>query len=566
MGMIRMGTLGLLLVAQSALAEAPAPKGGFDWKELRSVPLLSGGRLKPLDSYAREVVLFITGTRHFKGWDPVELMASWISEPSRWENEEFIQVSREDVRRQIGVDEKRGRFSPHELVASSSLAQYAQRMSAPSNQPMQVGLGGVSKEDPREKELRRVMERVGLYRNVISGEAWPLIPAPGEEAWHSLASQTQDGGEEIRRLMGETMISYRDGQPEEFTRKVAQTKQAVIAKMDQRSDNLERSLSAEVLYNRWHPFRMSWILYLLAALAGTLNMGFRKTLGGKGEQVTRWGLFAFAALGVAVHVAGMALRSYISGRPPVTNMYESVIWVAFGAMAFAWILFGVTQQTILLVSASVAATFALIVADSAPAVMDPSIQPLVPVLRSNLWLTIHVLTITLGYAAFTLSLALGNVTLFQYIRASTGKGGKQVNARILSLNQLTYRATQFGVVLLAAGTILGGIWADYSWGRFWGWDPKEVWALIALLGYIAILHARYTGWVGQFGFAAWSVVAYVLVVMAWYGVNFVLGAGLHSYGFSSGGQGTVAVFTLAQLAYVAAAYALFRGKKRSAAA
>jgi ABC-type transport system involved in cytochrome c biogenesis permease subunit len=117
------------------------------------------------------------------------------------------------------------------------------------------------------------------------------------------------------------------------------------------------------------------------------------------------------------------------------------------------------------------------------------------------------------------------------------------------------------VVLLAAGTILGGIWADYSWGRFWGWDPKEVWALIALLGYVAILHARYTGWMGQFGFAAWNIIAFSLVVMAWYGVNFVLGAGLHSYGFSSGGQGFVASFISIQFAWVGYVMWLYRKNK-----
>jgi ABC-type transport system involved in cytochrome c biogenesis permease subunit len=120
---------------------------------------------------------------------------------------------------------------------------------------------------------------------------------------------------------------------------------------------------------------------------------------------------------------------------------------------------------------------------------------------------------------------------------------------------------QFGVALLAAGTILGGIWADFSWGRFWGWDPKEVWALIALLGYTTVIHARFTGWMKPFGFAAWTVVSFTLVLMAWYGVNFVLGVGLHSYGFSSGGFTGVMFFTLLQLAYVGWAVVVKRGKK-----
>ena len=113
-------------------------------------------------------------------------------------------------------------------------------------------------------------------------------------------------------------------------------------------------------------------------------------------------------------------------------------------------------------------------------------------------------------------------------------------SRLLSivkpLSNFVYRAMQVGVLLIAAGTILGGVWADYSWGRFWGWDPKEVWALITLLVYLVPLHGRFAGWVSTFGLVAASVVCFLSVIMAWYGVNFVLGVGLHSYGFVEGGS------------------------------
>jgi cytochrome c biogenesis factor len=117
-----------------------------------------------------------------------------------------------------------------------------------------------------------------------------------------------------------------------------------------------------------------------------------------------------------------------------------------------------------------------------------------------------------------------------------------------------YRAVQIGVILLAAGTILGGVWADYSWGRFWGWDPKETWALIALLGYLALIHARFRGMVGSFGFLAGCVIAFLLVLMAWYGVNFILGQGKHSYGFSSGGTSYVATYCTMQILFFGWAY------------
>jgi cytochrome c biogenesis factor len=109
------------------------------------------------------------------------------------------------------------------------------------------------------------------------------------------------------------------------------------------------------------------------------------------------------------------------------------------------------------------------------------------------------------------------------------------------------------VLLLAVGIMLGGVWADYSWGRFWGWDPKEVWSLVALLGYLVVLHSRFAGWVGHRGLAALAVACFAFVVMAWYGVNFVLGAGLHSYGFGGGGQAYVYAAVVLQLAYVAVA-------------
>jgi ABC-type transport system involved in cytochrome c biogenesis permease subunit len=200
----------------------------------------------------------------------------------------------------------------------------------------------------------------------------------------------------------------------------------------------------------------------------------------------------------------------------------------------------------------------MVIADVAPAMLDQGLNPLVPVLRSNYWLTVHVLTITLGYAAFALTFGLGNVALYHFARRAPGYMGK-----VETLNQLTYRAMQFGTVLLAAGTILGGVWADYSWGRFWGWDPKETWALIALLCYLVILHGRFTNWVGQFAFASLSVMGFLSVLMAWYGVNFILGVGLHSYGFSSGGFTGVSIFVSVQMIYVAMTTYLYKSGRKS---
>jgi cytochrome c-type biogenesis protein CcsB len=211
-------------------------------------------------------------------------------------------------------------------------------------------------------------------------------------------------------------------------------------------------------------------------------------------------------------------------------MYESVIWVGFGIAAVALIFELIYRAKYYLLAAAPLSVICLILSDKLPAILDPSIKPLVPVLRDNFWLSIHVPTITLSYASFALSLGIGHIILGNYLFSPNAK------ERINQLSQLNYRVIQIGVLLLTTGIILGGIWAHFSWGRFWGWDPKETWALIALLCYLAPLHGRLVGWLKNFGMAVVSVVCFNAVLMAWYGVNFVLGTGLHSYGFSTGGS------------------------------
>jgi ABC-type transport system involved in cytochrome c biogenesis permease subunit len=281
-------------------------------------------------------------------------------------------------------------------------------------------------------------------------------------------------------------------------------------------------LDLEMEFDRVQPFHWAWIMMLVAAVA------FIATLAVNSRVCYGLGWLAFlTALGYQLF--GFFVRMVLSGRPPVTNIYETVIWVGFMSSIFGLVLELIYRRTVIVLAASLVSALGLVLADQLPLALDPKINPLVPVLRSNYWLTIHVLTIVSSYAAGSLAWGLGNVALallaFGTVRRDIVK----------TLSQFTYRAIQIAVLLLAAGTFLGGWWAAESWGRFWGWDPKEVWALIALVCYIIPLHARYIGWVKDFGLAVAAVVCYAAIVMSWYGVNFVLAAGLHSYGFGGGG-------------------------------
>jgi len=311
----------------------------------------------------------------------------------------------------------------------------------------------------------------------------------------------------------------------------------------------ESKLRLEYFYNHFDGFyRAIWLYGLAFALLLTAHWR------GAGRALSIAGVVV-ALVALVFHATGIVLRCLIGGRPPVTNMYESIIWVSFAVSFFGMIFFARYRTPIYLLAALPVTFVALLLVHQMPIAMPASIDPLVPVLRDNFWLTIHVLTITLSYAAFALAMGFGHILLFRYAR------NPRETRRDAPMHFWLYRVLQLGVLLLAAGTILGGVWANYSWGRFWGWDPKETWALIALLCYITTLHGKLAGWWTQFGLVVASVVCFLAVLMAWYGVNFVLGKGLHSYGFGIGGESYVATFVILDLLFVGFAVWRYRSSR-----
>jgi ABC-type transport system involved in cytochrome c biogenesis permease subunit len=311
-------------------------------------------------------------------------------------------------------------------------------------------------------------------------------------------------------------------------------------------------LGLEQTFNKVVPFQKAWVLMLLSALFFCLSLG----LDSKGCYIAAWAFF-IGSLGFQLF--GFFVRVIISGRPPVTNMYETVVWVAFMSAIFGAILEAVYRKKVIALAAAMVATLGLVLADQMPLALDPKINPLVPVLRSNFWLTIHVLTIVSSYAGGTLAWGLANVALFLIIF------GKNKADTVKVLSTFTYRALQIAVLLLAAGTFLGGWWAAYSWGRFWGWDPKETGALIALVCYVIPLHMRYIGWIRDFGLAVSAILCYAMILFSWYGINFVVPAGLHSYGVGNGGAGWVYWAGLINIEWVLAATWMYWNKQEALA-
>jgi ABC-type transport system involved in cytochrome c biogenesis permease subunit len=317
--------------------------------------------------------------------------------------------------------------------------------------------------------------------------------------------------------------AYRQGDDEDFRSAAVAFRQELRAAADpDYLAEVERWIPWELVLDQTRPFRWAWVLMLAAAAAFALQMN-------TGWQLAyRFGWF-LAIAGLAVQAFGFGLRSIIAGRAPVGNLYETVICVAFLAAVFAAVLELIYRRTVIVLAGCGVAVLGLMLADQLPLVLDPAIGPLAPVLRNNFWLTVHVVTIVASYAAATLAWGLGNVSL-----ALLAFGRPQPET-LRSLALYTYRALQITVVLLASGTVLGAWWASEAWGRYWGWDPKETGAVIALLGYVIPLHARYVGWIREFGLAVAAVLCYAGVILSWYVINFVIAAGLHSYGFGGGG-------------------------------
>lgn len=515
--------------------------GELDYGTLSLIPIQEGGRVKPLDTFARESVRFVTGRESYEGKDPLGTVLDWAAHPQNWDNKDFLLVENLDFRSLIGIPKEQQRVSPQFLINHEGFIAYAKSSYAKQEKKMTL--------DPKEKEALAVFGRLQRYEDVKSGAALALIPVVNtstqkwgtmgdlNRAYHENRASMPEAALAVLGSFAGVLGAYDKADPVKFETE-SQLLSQILSQIGGKDYPDPGKMKLEVRFNALKPFRLAWIIYLVTALLIGLSFIF------KSPKAYRWiyvpGFVLFVS-GVVLSAYGFVLRCLIAGRPPVSNMYESLIWVIFGMTVFALVFEIIYKTRFFVLAGSILAWVGFVLADNVPTVLDPSIQPIEPVLRSNFWLTIHVLTITLSYAAFLLSLGIGHVCLWTLWNHPDHK------EKLKRQTQLMYRVVQVGVVLLAAGTILGGVWANYSWGRFWGWDPKETWALIALLGYVAILHGRLAGWLRELGFTIGVVGAYLGVLMAWYGVNFILGVGLHSYGFSKGGLPYVIAFVTVEI-------------------
>jgi ABC-type transport system involved in cytochrome c biogenesis permease subunit len=390
-------------------------------------------------------------------------------------------------------------------------------------------------------KLDDVAELMQSYQKLADLAYILAVPPPqlGGE-WQSVGAslgQSIAGGEIHPAVKGYAQIgdAYRAGGGTLFNQHV-DLLAGLIAK---EQPGPTKRASFEFLFNQVDPFTHSMTLYVLAFLLACGSwLGWTRPL--------NRAAFYLLLLALAVHTFGLVSRMYLQERPPVTNLYSSAIFIGWGAVIVALILERIFRDGIGAACAGAIGFITLIIAHHLAGSGD-TLEMLQAVLDTNIWLATHVVAITTGYAAMFLA---GMLAMIYIVRGVFTRSLKKETAD--SLSRMTYGVVCFATLFSFVGTVLGGIWADQSWGRFWGWDPKENGAVLIVLWCAIILHARWGGFIRQRGLMIMAIFGNIVTSFSWFGVN-MLGVGLHSYGFMQKAFPWLVGFIVSQLALMAIA-------------
>jgi cytochrome c-type biogenesis protein CcsB len=484
-----------LLLLVSLLFSSLSHAGLCD-QNLESLPVLHQGRVKPYLVMAQETLKLLTEKTQLQDLKATKVICLLTLESIAMPSEITLplRVDHVDIVKMLGLKEKEITTYPKML---------------PQKELIRSEIMKIKESNSYKKALNRLWYQLDSYEKLTQGQLWEIV-------------DSQDIGEKIIwTTPNKIFADMRADEMFDFL---------ILGKsLYQKIEN--DTFLTELTFTKSHIFSLAMLLALIGIFVTVLIKS--ETIG-----------FIFAWLTIIAEIIGMTFRVLISGRAPITNMYETVLFSGFGALLIALIIFIFKRDKIILLGGLGYNILCLFMMRFAHGMLDESISPLVPVLRDNFWLSTHVTTIMLSYAALALSWLLANITL-----------GKQKWIGLTSqeyryYEELIYTSIKVGIILLAAGIILGGVWADYSWGRFWGWDPKETWSLIVLLFYMAVLHGKSTSWINTHRFVVLSAAGFMTVMMAWFGVNYILATGLHSYGFSEGGALFLGSFFLLQIIYL----------------
>ena len=581
---------GLLAAAWPLVA--PAPKSDLPLAAFGRLPVLEGGRVKPLDSFARNALLVIRGTQSLpvdgKPMSAVEWLLDALFRPEAADTRKIFLIDDPDVLGLLGLEQKERRFAYWQLEPKrdeiGEQAQRAEKIESARRSRYQTAVLNLSRRldlyeqvkntvmiagsddptvelrafaevvpgalravhalktaSPRDRAaMKALAELLERYRFLARAAAFrPMAPRADEsaDAWTSFGEtmlRPTSGREPHPGLEAYALMArdYRKSDPKAFA-----------AALDEYSAWLARERPSEVRLARWEvlfnaaqPFVSGMALYIAALLGVFAWWATRR----EEARAAAGGLFLAA---VSVHTLGLFARIVLQGRPPVTNLYSSAVFVGWVAALLGLFAERVHRKGFAWAGGALLGFCTLLIAQHLGASGD-TMEMMRAVLDSNFWLGTHVVTVTIGYGSTFLAGALGIVWVLR--RHLVARPDPETTKALVSL---AYGVVAFSLLFSFIGTTLGGIWADQSWGRFWGWDPKENGALLIVLWNAFILHARFAGYARERGVMVMTVFGNVVTSLSWFGVN-MLGIGLHSYGFMDKAFYWLLAFGLSQFALI----------------
>jgi ABC-type transport system involved in cytochrome c biogenesis permease subunit len=592
--------IGFFLIGWAAVKMLPPrPTPGLDIDGFARLPVLVGGRVMPMDTLGRLSLLAMNHFGTSTGSDgKVRQPTAWLLEvlmmPEHADTAKVFYINNPDVLDLAGFSERKETlYSFNDLRPSLTQIENQSRLAAQVDSETR---------NPFQRDILKLREALLLYvrlKNSVQAEGssdfakevnlFAGVIGPGlqsirarnegkpfdQNAFQNILAFTQryknlaqakyayafpnpsatnetgrwqHVGEALLGSIGTGTISYpikvfsqlvsdyRKGDASAFN-SVLHEYQAFLEKSV--PSDLTRP-RVEFLFNHASAFLQAMVLYLAVFICALLSwLIWPKTFG-------KTGIILLVAAFV-IHTAGLLIRMYLQGRPPVTNLYSSSIFVGWGIVVLCLFLERIYRNGIASICASAAGFTTLLIAYNLQLDGD-TLEMLRAVLDTNVWLATHVVVVTLGYSATFLAGLLGIIFI---LRGLISRSFSVDLAK--SLNRMTYGVVCFATLFSLVGTILGGIWADQSWGRFWGWDPKENGALLIVLWNAIILHARWGGYVRERGIAVMTVFGNIITSLSWFGVN-MLGVGLHSYGFMDQAFGVLLAFIASQLVIMALAF------------
>lgn len=514
------------------------------------------GRLKPVSTYASEMLRKISKSDTYEDFDAHQVFLSMQESPRLWYNVPIIYLAKkkaDTIRHIIGTDVK------DKYVA---LADFFTDRGEFKLEPYLDEAFSTTSPNGYQKEIQEAYKKVNLLYNTIEGVPLKLFPIPNDESntWISAYDyrfgqhKIQDSlyGSFIKNGLQAYLVTLNQAkqtgdfsEPEKLLTAFKKTQHKYGGEVMLSDDKIH----TEVLYNKYDIFKklFSWYMYagsvMFILLIVQIFKDKNKTVGIL-ISILKWIIVAIFLL----HLGGLIMRWYVSGHAPWSDAYESMIYVAWSTMLFGLItgisgkrkkidktdvseeskpsIFGKRSSSDLTI-ASAAFVTSMLLMIAHWQWMDPSIGNLQPVLNSY-WLMIHVAVIVASYGPFTLGMILGVVSLF-LMAVTTKENRTKMDLNIKELTVVNEMALTVGLVMLTIGNFLGGMWANESWGRYWGWDPKETWALISIMIYAFVIHMRLIpGLRGRWFFNLCSVIAITFIIFTYFGVNFYL-SGLHSY-------------------------------------